>query len=447
MNTLCLQLTKPMSPAEIDKKLNKNFFLPQKVQLRQEKLKTQLTGEKVKIKRQYTSQVIKVKNCPDITMSLEVGLAVFPEKVLEQRDIYLYYEKAQIPQVEKITAELLKTLPLLLVEPQLNFRFGLENGSFSPLNMPCYKTGTMTGGIWAHMAWQVYFLNGIWLKYLANPKDKVLLRQLRIKLRRLRSCLSFFRPVFKLNACTKWQKKLRDQGLALGVLRELDVMLITIVRLDEATKNNEGGPKHLQEIFVKKRDNQLAKFIKNTNISQQTAVLTEFMLWLQSEQFQPEYVHKSFHKFIIHRFKIWSKKILNMMEGSPDFSDMKKAHKIRIEIKKFRYVLLSFSEVNKGALSLLRKLKRLQDVLGFLHDDYINGNMVKNMAVKNKGASEYEAALFAGWESAKVESSIDTLRDFWQEFCTDLLQWRESLTPDKKIKISKKVIEEQIFPL
>ena len=71
MNTLCLQLTKPMSPAEIDKKLNKNFFLPQKVQLRQEKLKAQLTGEKVKIKRQYTSQEIKVKNCPDITMRLE----------------------------------------------------------------------------------------------------------------------------------------------------------------------------------------------------------------------------------------------------------------------------------------------------------------------------------------------------------------------------------------
>ena len=108
---------------------------------------------------------------------------------------------------------------------------------------------------------------------------------------------------------------------------------------------------------------------------------------------------------------------------------------------------MSFSEVNKGALSLLRKLKRLQDVLGFLHDDYINGNMVKNMAAKNKGASEYEAALFAGWESAKVESSIDTLRDFWQEFCTDLSQWRESLTPDKKIKISKKVIEKQTFPL
>jgi CHAD domain-containing protein len=427
MNTLCWQVTSKICPAEIDKKLNKNVFLPQKVQLCQEKVKVEIAGEKVKVKRQYSRQEIKIKNMPHLTLRLEVGLAIFPEKILEQRDIYLSYEKEQIAQVEKIAKELLKSLPLILVEPQLDFRLGQENGSFSPLNMPCYQTGKMAGGIFAHMSWQVYFLNATWLRYLANPKDKVLLRQLRIRLRRLRSCLSFFRPVFKLNTCTKWQKRLRDQGLELGVLRELDVMLITIVRLNEATKAGEQGPKHLQEIFAKKRDNQLNKLIKNTNISEQTAPLTEFMLWLQTEPLQSEYADKSFHKFIIRRFRSWSKKILQMMEGSPDFSDMKKAHKIRIEIKKFRYVLLSFSEVNKGALCLLRKLKRLQDVLGFLHDDYVNGSLVKDMAAKGKDASTYEAALFTGWESAKVESSIDTLRNFWPDFCTDLAAWRNNL--------------------
>lgn len=447
MNTLCLQLTKNMSPADIDKKLNKNYFFPQKVQLCQEKLKAVVAGDKVKIKRQFSRQEIKLRNLPNVTMHIEIGIAVFPEKVLEQRDIYLCYEKEQIPQMGKITAALLRALPLILVEPRLDFRQGQEQGSFSPLQMPCYQTGTMAGGIRAHLGWQIYALSGIWLKYLANPKDKVILRQLRIRLRRLRSCLSFFRPAFKLTVCTKWQKKLRQQGLDLGILRELDVMLMTIARLREATPNTEHAHDKLQEIFSQKRDNQLAKLTKNVNISQQTATLTGFVLWLQTEPLQESYTDKNFQKFIGHRFKGWSKKILNMMEGSPDFSDMPKAHKTRIEIKKFRYVLLSFPELNKGALCLLRELKKLQDVLGFLHDDYVNGNLVKDMAAQGKGTSVYEAALFAGWESAKVESSIDTLREFWQKFCGDLNTWRQSLIAEKQTKISKKEMQRHMFPL
>ena len=448
MNTLCLQLTESLSPSEIVKKINKNkIFIPQKVQPSQEKIKGTLGGTKVKIRRQYSCQLIKIKNMPDVEMRLEVGVASIEEQVMRQCDIYLTYDQGQMAQVEKILNLLSGALSLILVEPRLDFRLGQEQGSFSPLQMPCYRTGKIWGGIWAHIVWQVYILNATWLKYLANPKDKVVLRQLRIKLRRLRSCLSFFRPAFKLAPCTKWQNILRQQGLELGKLRELDVMLMTIVRMNEATNGNEQQPSKLQDIFAQKRDKQLTKMLKDNHISKQTVVLAKFLLWLQTEPLQPEYEKEDFNKFIVHRFKVWSKKILGLMEGSPDFSDMTKAHKTRIEIKKFRYVLLSFKEINKDALNLLRKLKRLQDVLGFLHDDYINGNLVKNMAAKGKGLSEYEAALFAGWESAKVESSIDTLRDLSLDFCTELRDWRDSLTTEKQKQKKEKALARNTFPL
>lgn len=427
MPTLCFQVTKKMSPGEIVKKLNKNIFSPQTSVLKKDKVKTVLAGEKMKIKRQYSQQEIKIKKLPGVEMHLEIGIAHLEEKVREQRDIYLIFATEQIPQVVKIATMLLQKLPLILVEPRLDFRFGQEDGSFSPLQMPSYRTGTLEGGIWAHLTWQIYTLNGAWLKYLANPKDKVVLRQLRIKLRRLRSCLSFFRPAFQSAACTKWQKRLRGQGLELGKLRELDVMLISLVRLGEVAESQGRSSQGLQAIFGQKRDKQLAKLLKNQAISSQTQVLTEFILWLQSEPWESKCRETSFQKFIVHRFKVWSKKILNMMEGSPDFSDMKKAHKIRIEIKKFRYVLLSFKEINKGALPLLRQLKRLQDVLGFLHDDYVNSNLVKALAEKGKGVSADEAALFAGWESAKVEASIEILQNLWQNFSAELSSWRKSI--------------------
>ena len=52
---------------------------------------------------------------------------------------------------------------------------------------------------------------------------------------------------------------------------------------------------------------------------------------------------------------------------------------------------------------LLRSLKYLQDMLGLLHDDYINTMMVEKLVAAHPKIKElrYEAALFSGWEQAK----------------------------------------------
>ena len=87
---------------------------------------------------------------------------------------------------------------------------------------------------------------------------------------------------------------------------------------------------------------------------------------------------------------------------------------------------MCFPEVNKGAGNMLRKLKRLQDMLGFLHDDYVNGHLAEAIITEEDDDElHYEAAVFTGWESAKVEASINGLEYLWEDFCDELKVWKK----------------------
>ena len=81
---------------------------------------------------------------------------------------------------------------------------------------------------------------------------------------------------------------------------------------------------------------------------------------------------------------------------------MLELHQIRIKIKRFRYALQTLPEVPRDS-NLLRRLKRLQDMLGFLHDDFINAKLVQCF-LEDAGNVQlrYEAGLFVGWERAKA---------------------------------------------
>ena len=87
----------------------------------------------------------------------------------------------------------------------------------------------------------------------------------------------------------------------------------------------------------------------------------------------------------------------------------------RILTKKYRlyaafsvFLLLQLSNFRVPELapeaSLVRSLKYLQDMLGLLHDDYINSLLVERLVASHPKIKElrYEAALFSGWEQAKA---------------------------------------------
>lgn len=275
------------------------------------------------------------------------------------------------------------------------------------------------------MCWQIYAINTAWVKFLDSPLERVYLRQLRVKIRRLRSCLSFFKPALRLVECVEWQKKLRAQGEELGTLRELDVAIMSLSRMQEVAKEDLSQPCQLEKLFIQARTVEVKRIRTKLALAPITLELTHLLLWVQNRPAAPSYSTRTLKKFLLERVKQWSDSIMLLTERYPEFADMQAAHKIRIKVKRFRYALMSFPEVNKGTGNMLRKLKRLQDMLGFLHDDYVNSQLAETIIVDGNDALHYEAAVFTGWESAKVEASINMLENLWEDFCDELKAWKK----------------------
>lgn len=428
MQVLCLQAVEELSAAEIIKKINKKklFTVGAPLALK-EKSKIVLGGNKCKLLRQYSRQELTYRKGSSISLWLENGVCIVNDNVIHQRDIYLYYDDKVSEGAKKVVADLVTNLPLILVEPDIEARIQQLQGCFYPENTFSYQDGTVWGAIWAHFSWLIYVVNAAWLKYLSNPADRRLLRQLRVRLRWLRSILSFFRPVFKQDSCKEWQLQLRNSGVELGSVRELDVMLLSLENLALATAEGKENSSCLQRYFTKHRQNKLNNLTKNITLGQKTLELATFVIWLQKQPLLPAYTKVNFRQIVLKRLKKWNTKLLATTSNKKVLYDMKEAHSVRIRIKKMRYVLLSLVEFGNGNGKITRQLKQLQDLLGIMHDDYTNGLFVRKLKGASKNHRE-EVLLFSGWESAKVESSQALLEATWGDFNEELSVWKKSLT-------------------
>jgi CHAD domain-containing protein len=109
--------------------------------------------------------------------------------------------------------------------------------------------------------------------------------------------------------------------------------------------------------------------------------------------------------------------MISLSKKYPDFSDMDDLHEIRIKVKRFRYVTQTVDLTNLP-LDLLRQLKQLQDVLGLLHDDYVNAYWARGIALQQPEEEELQKQVqsFLNWQSARSESLLAVVSEMWEHF-------------------------------
>lgn len=355
------------------------------------------------------------------------GIIITSAKLLPLRELTLVYTSKEVSQLPKLLAKLCGRLPLLLAEPDLKQRWAQENGCYDFRLLALYKKSGLQALALCHLPWQLYAVSKAWQQFLQQPSEKLLVRQLRVKLRRLRSTLSFFKPVLQQSNAVIWQEQLRRLGELLSRLRELDVALMTCekIKLQAATSAVQLTiPVQVEELLQKLRAEETARCLREVDLSSVTQQLAQLYVWLHERPLAPNLSGQKLKKFIRQRLNEWSRKLETLDRKYSDFHNMLELHQIRIKVKRFRYVLQALPEIRRDS-NLLRRLKKLQDMLGFLHDDFINAQLV-NCFLKDAGNVQlrYEAGLFAGWERAKAEAALELLPQLWQEFCGALAEWR-----------------------
>jgi len=198
-----------------------------------------------------------------------------------------------------------------------------------------------------------------------TTKDNEALHQLRVNVRKSRTILKAFHYLFNQERLDRIYKKLSKIGNISNPIRDLDVFLDKDGR--SSTLNN-----HL--IYMRKKEQKkLELFLKSDFIID---MIKEYKKFLETVEIDKLKKAKPFIKVL--------KKYFNRMEllysEYLETKEKEKLHKIRINLKKIRYLLEPFNEniLASKYQSIMTESKTLQTILGDFHDLVMQQLLLKN---------------------------------------------------------------------
>jgi len=376
------------------------------------------------------------------------GVLLVSDKPVQVADIILEFDGRSgeaVTAMQRILSKLLLGKQcFVLDEPDLSRRIDLQRGCYCLDKLEAYDEKNVATALVCHIPWQLYGINKLWEQVLATGgSQRPLWRQLRVKLRRLRSFLALVKPLLPQAQALIWQQKIKAKAAAMAGVREFDVMLLTCSRLRtrqssgtemavtqqknflSGSENVQAVP-NLQRLLEQLRKQELEKTLQGVKLNLLTLELAQLLLFLQIQAVQNREQHLSLTEFFRKRLGGWAEKIQLLPQKYPDVGDREQLHKIRIKLKRFRYALQSVPELSASP-RLLRSLKYLQDMLGLLHDDYVDERYMESLAASHQAIPElrYEIALLRGWEQAKADAALEQLSPQWEEFSRLLEEWQQ----------------------
>ena len=345
------------------------------------------------------------------------GILLAEARLSDLRDVEFTYSPGQESLVQSAVHKLLSGGDgFVLAEPDLKLRLDALSGKPYP-----HLSGDKS---WLkvmrqELYWQALVISWFWHLLYNDPDNKLLVRQLRVKIRRLRSCLVFFKEGLPEETVLHWQSLFREDAEALSNMRELDVAALACQRGRNTAGDEPGSSSPLQDVILQLRQKEKDKFFTDSCLNLHTEILVEFMLWLNGlpALSLPGLPKENGNRYVARRLGEWSDKLISLNRKYPDFSNMEDLHRIRIKVKRFRYVTQTI-ELARLPLDLLRQLKQLQDVLGLLHDDYVNAVWARGIAMQHPGeeALQQDVQAFLNWQSARSESALAMVPEMWEHF-------------------------------
>lgn len=348
------------------------------------------------------------------------GVLLVSDKPVAVADIIIEFDRRRAEAaavVEQLLNKLLSgKLHFVVEEPDFSQRLDQLRGCYALEKQEDYDEDCAASALVCHLPWQVYGVSKLWAQVLATGGERPLWRQLRVKLRRLRSSLTLFKPLLAEAEAQKWQQLLKERAGALSAVREYDVLLLTCSRL-KLHQEQEAAPR-LIAFLQNLRQQEAARTLNGLQLNKLTLEMAQFLLWLHTATAVKE---QGLEHFLRQRFARWTDKLLCLPEKYPDLRDMEQLHCIRIKLKRFRYALQTVPEL-AASPRLLRILKYLQDMLGLLHDTYVNGLRLEKLT-EAQPELHCETALLRGWEQAKADAALEQLPRQWEEFTGLLHDW------------------------
>lgn len=273
-----------------------------------------------------------------------------------------------------------------------------------------------------------------------DAKDSEGVHQMRVSLRRMRSLLSLFKPIFSKRVTYFLSEDMHYAGLELTRARDLDVYIEENFQDKELTEIEQSMVK-IAKKHQKKEYKKVSKLIKSKRFKKFHKSLAH---WLSSRGWrekinaeEQEKLQENIIPFAIEIIALYQKKLISQGSNIESLDD-ESLHKLRILGKKLRYATDFFTPLFDAKMILFTdNLKKLQDILGILHDQSVMKELHKSL-LKGKKSNKLQKFV-QKLEMQQKEKSIEIkklLKMEWETFIQIKQPWRSenfaketSLTP------------------
>lgn len=264
-----------------------------------------------------------------------------------------------------------------------------------------------------HLISEFFAVQQTFFKNQAQPED---LHKLRICLRRLRSVFEFAGAEV-LENYKEQQAELRRLGQSLGALREIDVAYASWKEWSDCQPATSMSKTSLGRMLSHRRVLEGEKTYGLLYGGYATPILLTLWTtltednWLQNASNQC-----TIGEYATNKFSNWLKKVTKQGKKI-EWGDREKVHKLRLQVKKLRYVAEVLSTVLDEAEPLCAQLETMQDNLGLLSDIHSTEMLLKKLS---KGTTskvlQLEAGMLIGWQGRDALAVQEVMNEDWKKF-------------------------------
>lgn len=260
-----------------------------------------------------------------------------------------------------------------------------------------------------------------------NIENNEGVHQMRVSLRKMRSLLFIFKPIFSKKVTCFLSKDMQYAGLELTKARDLDVYIEEHFQKKELTDTEKVMYK-IAKKYQKEEYKKVARLIKSKRFKKFHKSIAH---WISSKGWKDdinteerERLQENILPFAIEVIELYQKRVISLGADIENLDDAS-LHKLRILCKKLRYSTDFFATLFDTKMSLFTdKLKKLQDVLGVLHDQSVIKELHKTLlkGKKNKKLHKFAQKL----EMKQKEKSIEIkklLKMEWEAFIQIKQPW------------------------
>jgi inorganic triphosphatase YgiF len=275
-------------------------------------------------------------------------------------------------------------------------------------------------------------------------RDAEALHQMRVALRRLRATISLFSDVVSGDRIDTIKTELRWLAREFGPARDLDTLLIEVLKPLRKQHANEPGLVSISKMFARerlkgyRRAQEAVQSARFRTLVLDTAEWVEAGPWSMSED--PLMRARREMPIEMHAAEQLSRRRKRIRRRGAKIGDLspEQLHRLRIQVKKARYAAEFFSSVYQGKKAtkrcekVLSSLMQLQNCLGGFNDIMtrkalfaeIVANPRRGLTAEQNHRRAYAAGLIIGDQQAQIQQLLDRARKAHSRFDRAKVFWR-----------------------